>query len=178
MLAAVAVLLAAGPAQATTRYAAPGGTGIEPCINPQRPCTIYLAADATPGIAQVGDEVVMAPGEYTDTAGDLGPSGSIQLVPGISVHGEAGAPRPLVSVQQTPAGPGAFVVEGFDTLSHVEIDTSVAKSNLAVLGGTVDDTIVRNTSAVAETIACMQVAGTIRDSVCLASGAKSVARSE
>lgn len=176
MVALVALLIAA-PAQAATRFAAPGGTGADPCANPATPCSIFTAADGgAPGTTvEAGDEVVLAPGEYSDTAGDLGPSEEVHLPAGISVHGEKGAERPVVSLEEASFGFGAFTVGEEDTLSHVEIVTSTARSNLTVFGGTVEDVIVRSSSEQASTIACVHVAGTIRDSACLASGANSTA---
>lgn len=176
MVALVALLIAA-PAQATTRFAAPGGTGADPCTNPATPCSIFTAADGgAPGTTvQAGDEVVLAPGEYSDAAGDLGPSEVVQLAAGISVHGEKGGERPVVSLEEASFGFGAFTITEGDTLSHVEIDTSTARSNLAVFGGKVEDLIVRNTSEAAQSIACLHFAGTIRDSACLASAANSAA---
>ena len=171
------MLLVAAPALAATRFAAPGGTGADPCTNPATPCSIFTAADgeAPATTVQAGDEVVLAPGEYSDAAGDLGPNEIVQLAAGISVHGEKGAERPVVSLKEASFGFGAFTVTEGDTLSHVEIVTSTARSNLAVFGGTVEDAIVRSTSEMASTIACLQFAGTIRDSACLASGANSAA---
>ena len=176
MVAFVALLIAA-PAQAATRFAAPGGTGADPCTNPATPCSIFTAADGgAPGTTvQPGDEVVLAPGEYSDAAGDLGPSEVVQLAAGISVHGKQGGERPVVRLEEASFGFGAFIVSEGDTLSHVEIDTSTARSNLAVFGGEVEGLIVRNTSEVAQSIACLHVAGTIRDSACLASAANSAA---
>jgi len=176
-LAGMVALLIAAPAQAATRFAAPGGTGADPCTNPATPCSIFTAADGgAPGTTvQTGDEVVLAPGEYSDAAGDLGPSEVVQLAAGISVHGKKGAEHPVVRLEEASIGFGAFTVTEGDTLSHVEIDTSTARSNLAVFGGTVEDLIVRNTSEVAQSIACLHFAGTIRDSACLASAANSVA---
>jgi hypothetical protein len=176
-LAAMVALLIAAPAQAATRFAAPGGTGADPCANPATPCSIFTAADGgAPGTTvQAGDEVVLAPGEYSDAGGDLGPSEVVQLAAGISVHGKKGAERPVVSLEEASFGFGAFTVAEGDTLSHVEIDTSTARSNLAVFGGVVEDLIVRNSSEAAQSIACLHFAGTIRDSACLASAANSAA---
>lgn len=181
VLATLVALITASSAQAAIRYAAPGGTGVEPCASPATPCSIYQAADgAAPGTTiQASDEVILAPGEYTDAAEDLGPGKSVQLKPGISVHGEAGASRPLIRLVEASAGFGAFIVGEGDTLSHVEVDTATAPTNLSVFEGVLDDAIVRNTSSEgASTIACTQFAGIIRDSACLASGTNAVAVGE
>ncbi len=147
------------------------------CENPGEPCTIYAAADANAAGIQAGDEVVLAPGEYSDSAGDLGPSEFVQLAPAIRVHGEAGAPRPKIVLEGSSALRGALIVEEGDTLSHLEIVTSVARSNIEVENGLVEDLIARNGSAT-QSIACVQVAGTIRNSACLTSAPESVALGE
>jgi hypothetical protein len=179
VLATLVALVAVGSAQAATRYAAPGGTGVDPCASPSTPCSIYEAADGTaPGTTvTAGDEVILAPGEYSDAAEDLGPGKTVLLAHGISVHGEAGAARPLIKLLEASAG-GAFIVGEGDTLAHIEIDSSTARSNISVFEGTLEDAIVRSSSSVAGTIACMHVAGTIRDSACLAGGANAVAIGE
>lgn len=181
VLATLVGLLAVTSAQAAVRYAAPGGTGVDPCASPATPCTIYKAADGgAPGTTvQAGDEVVLAPGEYTDAGEELGPgSKTVQLAPGISVHGENGAPRPLIRLVEASAGFGAFIVGEGDTLSHVEIDTATARSNLSVFEGVLEDVIARNTSEMPQSTTCVQFAGTIRDSVCLAAASGSAAIGE
>lgn len=179
-IAVAALLLAAAGASAATRYAAPGGTGADPCADPDAPCSIYTAGSVTaPGTTvQGGDEVILEAGEYSDSAGDLGPDEFVQLAQGIQVHGAVGHPRPLIRLDHGTALIGAFIVEAGDTLSHVEIDTSVSRSNLEVFGGLVEDLIARNTSNASQSTACVHVAGTIRDSACLASADFSAAVGE
>jgi hypothetical protein len=164
----VLLALAAPGASAATRYAAPGGAETGPCTDPQHPCTIYEAAGATPGVAQPGDEVVLAPGEYSDTAGDLGSPEFVQLAPEIEVRGEADKPRPRIVLASGTAPPG-FVVEEEDLLADVEVVTSSARSDIEVEGGIVEDLIARNTSTTQPSIDCVQVAGMIRNSACLSS---------
>jgi hypothetical protein len=181
VLATFVALAAVSSAQGAIRYAAPGGTGTDPCASPATPCSIFTAASvvAPETSVQAGDEVILAPGEYTDSGGDLGPGETVQLAPSIWVHGEAGAARPLVRLVKTIAGFGAFIVGEGDTLSHVEVDTATAPTNLSVFEGVLDDAIIRNTSSEgASTIACTQFGGIIRDSVCLASGPNAVAIGE
>jgi hypothetical protein len=175
-----ALLLLVSSSAAATRYAAPGGTGADPCTNPAAPCSIYTAADpSAPGTTvQTGDEVVLAPGEYSDVAGDLGPSEFVQLAPGIEVRGETGKPRPKIVLEHGISLRGALLVEANDVVSHLEIATSVARTDIEANGGIVEDLIARNTSTASQSIACVQVAGTIRNSACLSSAPSSAAVGE
>jgi hypothetical protein len=173
-IAVCAVLCAAASADAATRFAAPGGTGADPCVNPAEPCTFFTAAsgEAPGSTLKAGDEVVLASGEYSDLTGDLGPEGVVRLPPGISVHGIATGPRPVIRLNRAGGG-GALLVTTGDAVSHLEIDTAVAVSNLLVTGGTVEDLIARS-SAFGATV-CSHISGLIRDSACLSSGAGAAA---
>jgi hypothetical protein len=167
-------LCAATSASAATRFAAPGGIGVDPCANPADPCTFFTAAsgEALGSTLKAGDEVVLASGEYSDFTSDLGPEGVVRLPLGITVHGIAGRPRPVIHLNRV-AGAGGLVVTAGDTVSHLEIDTTVARSNIVVLGGTVEDLIAR--SSTAGIIVCNQLGGLIRNSACLSSGAGAAA---
>ena len=153
------------------RFAAPGGTGADPCANPADPCSLFDAADSR-GVdttVQPGDEVVMLPGTYTDSAGDLGPTGVLLPENGIEIHSQAELPRPVIELLTES---GLVTVSSGDFLSGIEIDTAVAPANLESLG-VVEDLIVRSSAPGA--IACVQTAGVIRDSACLARGAGAAA---
>jgi hypothetical protein len=153
-------------AGATTRYAAPGGTATAAqCTTPATPCTIYEAAQGTGVIS--ADEVVIAPGAYSDTAGDLG-LGVVTPVAG-NVHGAAGLARPVVTANMPTDGP--FAINPGVTLSRIEIDTTTAVGNVQLQGGVVDGLIARSSRVGA--IVCRHAFGTIRNSACLASGANS-----
>ncbi len=180
VLAMFIAAVGAGGAAAAVRYAGPGGTGANPCSNPGAPCSIYTAASTTaPGTTvQSGDEVLLAPGDYSDSAGDLGPNEFVQLKEGIKVHGPAGQPRPVITLNHNTALVGAFYVEANDVLSHVEIDTAASRSNVEVFGGVMEDVIARSSSTVALTTVCVHVAGVIRNSACLATGANATAIGE
>ena len=169
MLLLVAVLMAApAAASATTRFAAPGGTAAAAdCTTSSNPCSIYEAAQGT-GVTGT-DEVVIEPGDYSDSAGDLGPDGFVQPVAG-NVHGAAFEPRPVITLDVSGNLGGGFFISG-TTLSDVEIDTAVNRANFVVTaGGLVQRVIARSSSSVAQTIACTHDGGTIRDTVCLTSG--------
>ena len=166
---AIGILFAlAAVASATTRFAAPGGSADDTvCVSPDAPkCSIATAA-AGPDVMPA-DEAVIEPGEYSDSAGDLGPSNFVQPVAG-SVHGAIGEDRPVITLDAPAGFDGAFFISG-STLSDVEIDTAVNRANFVLLSGVVQRVVARSSSTVAQTIACTHEGGTIRDTACLTSG--------
>jgi hypothetical protein len=179
VVAVTASLLAAQSASAVTRYASPGGTATDDvCVTPTAPpCSIGTAASGPNVIA--ADEAVIQPGNYSDAAGDLNGDGSnddgfIQPVAG-HVHGVFGQPRPVISLELIPSGfpnpYGAFLL-GNQTLSHVEIVSDVATSNLTLqIGAIADRVVARNGKNSA--IVCNHHQGTFRNSVCLSTGSGS-----
>src|SRR4051794_5874519 len=175
-LAAVVLLLAPSGAAAATRFAAPGGTGPAPCHDPASPCSLFDAASAGagPAAAQEGDEVVLAPGVYSEAAGDLGPAAkTLELAEKIVLHGEAGKSRPVIAIDSSRAG-GVTVRPG-DAVSGLEVRSAVSEAPLTVRGGSVDDVVA--STAASEAVACELRDGIVRDSACLAAGDDSVAAS-
>jgi hypothetical protein len=180
-LIACIVFPAAASAVTTPRYAGPGGTAADTvCITPEAPkCSIGTAAAGID--VDADDEAVILPGDYSDTAGDLdgdvGPGGTgnptdhVVQPTAASVHGAAGEPRPVITLN-TNTFYGAFLLGGPVTLSDVEIVSSVSTSDVTAFGGTnssvVDRVIAR--SSTDNAIACNMAGGTIRNSACLSSG--------
>jgi hypothetical protein len=155
------------------RFAAPRGTGADPCADPAHPCSLFTAASVeAPGTSlAAGDEVVMAPGTYSDAAGDLGRAGNVRLAADTSLHGEPGQPRPLISTATKNAAP--LLGASGDSIFHLEITSAVAESDIFIAGGVVDDLIAR--SSAPEAVVCEQAGGLIRDSACLGSGSTAIA---
>lgn len=156
----VAALLAAAlfaPAAANAagvRYAAPTPLGSADCSSPANACSLTTAADNT--ALHDGDEVVLAPGEYTLGA-------ELDILKAVSVHG-TGAPAAtrIVSNATTAVylgNPGAV-------LRDLEIDGSDLSSAVFAASGTVEEAIVRNGVGTA----CSVSMTTIRDALCLAHG--------
>ena len=180
LITVAALCLAASPASAVTRYAAPGGTAADTvCVTPTAaPCSIGTAAAGTNVVA--ADEAVIMPGTYSnaDLNGDQDSSpgdGTIQPK-AASVHGQFGSPRPVINLTTAGATFGAFFVGPPATLSHLEIDSSTANTNVSTsTGGVIDGVVVRNDLASASVIACTTLGGTIRNSACLTTGASAVA---
>lgn len=170
-------MLGPGTASAAVRYAAPGGTAADTeCVTPTAaPCSIGTAAGGTNVLP--ADEAVILPGNYSDSAGDLNgdagnpTDGLVQPAAG-SVHGVLGQPRPVITLNSNN-GFGAFLL-GATTLSHVEIDTAVATSNLTLTTGAIADRVIAHSSA-DNGIACNNSQGTIRSSACFSTGSNGVA---
>jgi hypothetical protein len=125
----VAIGLGALPAAAAIRYAAPGAKGTAPCADPENPCPFFRAAEARMG-AQSGDEIILAPGTYVDENGDMGEDSDelgrfhdVHLAPGTTLHGEAGAPRPVL----------AFV-ESLNSLAGLSV-VNAKVSGITIVGG-------------------------------------------
>jgi len=115
---AIATALAAGslaaPAGATTRFAAPlpVGSTSDPSCTPT-PCELRRAIV---DVGQEGDEVVLAPGVYDPTTFT---QALITIKAGMDVHGELGAPRPLVT--RATNADNVFVVANGARLHHVVV---------------------------------------------------------
>ena len=169
------------------RYAAPGANGPQPCADPGNPCVLFTAAEGS--TAKAGDEVVLAPGTYKARAGDLGIFNAVGTKEGMTLHGVAGKPRPVIDGDLRPAeflGPAAVIgVPAGGSVSHIEIESSVAKIGISSVGlftpnlGSFSDVISRVSSP--EAIAC-KVLGVgapltliARNAVCLSSGSGGVA---
>ncbi|HSC21987.1 MAG TPA: choice-of-anchor Q domain-containing protein [Solirubrobacterales bacterium] len=164
-------LVAAPAASAATRYAAPLGTGVDPCENPAEPCNIYVAADSSAPDTTIepGDVVELAPGTYSEAAGDLGPFNYV-AVQEVTVRGEPGQPRPLIRLQSDLSNTGAFQIFEGALVAHVEIENEAEGGfGVSVSEGTLDGTIVRAPSS--PSITCEITAGVVRNSVCLNEGA-------
>jgi hypothetical protein len=173
---AATLLLLACTAAAATRYAAPGGTGKDPCVNPSRPCSVFTAADqnAPRTTIKPGDVVELAPGTYrAEDEGEFGEIAGVLLPQGVIVRGEPGKARPAIVVLDNEAGYGAFHVPTASEVADVAIhNRSGHGAAVTVSGGTIERVIAR--SATGEP-ACYFHGGTVRNSACIASGGGSPA---
>ena len=168
VLAWTLTLAFAGQATGTIRYAAPGGTGKDPCTNPRRPCSVFTAADkyAPRTTIASGDVVELAPGTYyADAEGEFGFVPSVLLPAGVTVRGEPGRARPLI-IQRWNESYGAFLVSEGSEVADVEVrNRSGWGPAISVEGGTVDRVIARSTTS--EEPTCGLTTGAIRNSACL-----------
>jgi len=171
VLMAALSLLIASAATAATRYAAPGGTGADPCADPNNACSLYTAADVSaPGTTiQAGDVVELLPGTYSEAAGDLGPFDSV-AVNGVTVRGASSESVPLIRLQENNSNLGAFQVNEGSLISHLEIENQDDGGYAVSLfdGGAMERAVVRAPDGLST--ACNVVSGTIRSSACINEG--------
>lgn len=168
LIASVCLLLSVPLASAATRYAAPGGTGADPCADPSDPCSIYTAAHyAAPGTTlEAGDVVELAPGTYSEADGDLGPTDMIQPPPGVVVRGVPGAPRPVIVLESNSASWGAFFIGPGAEVFDVEVrNQAVSGSAITNQGGVFSRVIARST--VSTSFTCTSFEGTMLSSACI-----------
>jgi hypothetical protein len=165
------LLLVAAEASAATRYAAPGGNDVagSECLQ-TNPCSLFNAASrfAPNSKLEQGDEVVVEPGTYSGAAGELGAEARIVTDARVSIHGIAGQPRPVITVQGGNGTAAFSLDEPGDVLSWLEIVGDelsgpwVLESPSSVIDGVI---------AISHGVEpCFARAGLIRDSACLSTG--------
>jgi hypothetical protein len=159
LLAAALVLLGLPAASAAdVRHAAPAGVSLI-CSEPA-PCSLRTAVES----AAVGDEVVLAPGEYPPLASDL------NAVAQLDVHGASRSPRAVIVL----SGAARVRLDGGERLSDVDVVSSGWDSAVTINGGATAERVriaVTATSAYGAEI----YTGSLLDSSVLASGPTSVA---
>jgi hypothetical protein len=143
LLASIVVLLAcAAAAQAQQRYAAPAGEGA--VCEKAAPCSLQTAIEK----AEANDEVIIGPGSYT-TVSTVGPDDF--EIEGLSVHGDFGAPMPVISTDNSTT-PLFLGLGGGATLSWVDIRTAGPESTAVFCPGVTVDRVrasVRGTESTA-----------------------------
>ena len=152
----IALLVPAAPAVATPRYVEPGGATTGDCTPPSgpglwSPCEFKYAVQ---NVSNNGDEVIVAPGDYTI-------SGGVTEQNDVVIHGEYGKTRPHVSASQLRLE----YIQGGGTVRHLEL-----QGNL----------VLQYSPKLAEDL---RVAGSVtlegshvlRDSIVVASGVSAVA---
>jgi hypothetical protein len=154
----LASLFLVAPTQAATRYAEPNGDGPAGSCPQSDPCAIR-AAVSDPSVAP-GDEVVAAPGTY-----DITPGPALAINAAISVHGQPGQPRPLFTVQ-----PGTSAVIRLSDPGAVLSDVDLVRSTGLFLLAVDEGLAQRVTATSGGSYACTVGSGTLRDSVCSATG--------
>lgn len=158
LLVAVALLVAlfapAAARAATVRYAAPTPLGTADCSSPANACSLTTATENA--ALHDGDEVVLAPGEYTLGA-------ELDILKAVSVHG-SGAPSATRLV--TSAAFGVYLGNAGAVLRDLEIDGSDLNAAIFGAAGTIEEAVVRNSVS----NACSVSTTTIRDTLCLAHG--------
>jgi hypothetical protein len=144
----------AGTALAGVRFAAPGGTGAQPCLE-TAPCDSEKALTGTGvnGVAD-GDSIILLPGTYH-------PKESLNVTHVVTISGQPGSPEPLID------GAGNYGLEVHDTTSvdDLRIDQASGIVGLFMLGsGTAERVYV--TSEANNEQACSFYGAVVRDSFC------------
>jgi hypothetical protein len=151
----VAQAALAGPARAAgPRYASPTGSSASSCLAPAAACTIDTAVNQ----AAAGDEVIIAPGTY-----DLGAVGLSNGQAGLSVHGVAGQPRPVIT---SSASTGLDLTGNGDKVADLTIIHSGSQYGLNVFASGILVQRVEVHSSGAVTCG-LGYAGTARDLLCV-----------
>ena len=139
---------------AAQRFAASDGNGPEPCLEAD-PCSLLQAVAGPSGNGSGvngGDEVIVLSGTYTET-------NQIFAFDNITIHGQAGQPRPVINSNiSTAMGTNVGA-----TFRRLQIEHTGAISAITVFPGTLDDLVVHSTAAAA---CAMSSSSTITNSVC------------
>jgi hypothetical protein len=164
MLCAMA-LMAPAAAQAAVRYAAPsGGLTTGPCTTVETACEVNRAVET---VAASGDEVILSAGVYEIGADQL------FVPPNVNVHGDGAARHTEV----VSTGTGATVALNNDggRIADVTVTHNSGQFGAVSLSSQslVERVIAR--SSLAGVQACQLWKGTIRNTVCWASGANATA---
>jgi hypothetical protein len=157
----LAVLLAAAPAGAAQRYAAPAGFGTA-CTQAD-PCSLKESV----GKANTGDEVVVTPGSYGLEQGVFPKPG----VKGVDIHGVTGQPPPKIM----GAVNSGLLSTSEGSLRYLDVVNTGSEYPSAVscgAGGRIEQ--VRASATGANAVAIYQSADClVRDSVAVAGGSQS-----
>jgi hypothetical protein len=160
---AMVVLVVSPPAFAVQRFADPAGdnatsdcTSPDPTDPTNPACTLQRAVEV---VAQNGDEVIVAPGDYPEGTNQL------QIGDDIEVHGAAG--QPLPRIMSSAAGSGVFVQSSGASLRRLEVEYTGNFVGIHLGNGTTGEQLVVD----ATDSACDLRNATLRDSVCWTHGA-------
>ena len=144
LVATAALLIAAPAALATTRVAVPGGTSADPnCTSKAANCSIQHANDQ----ANSGDELIISSGTY-----DFGTSAGPRLTKPLTVHGEDGHPRPVLTNDTSdPSAMTLFdLADNGASLRYLKIDQKGTGVGLFITGSsTGPDVHAQNILAIA-----------------------------
>lgn len=151
----LAVPLAAGAA--TTRYAAPNGTGVAPCVQAE-PCSLETAlSNAGAEGLKNGDTVLLTPGTY-EPAAELDVFRS-----GVTIEGEEGKPSPVIKV----LGERGLFFPNVGTVRDLRIHSTMATTYALALIG--PGSVIERVESTGEAFrGCSINATVMRDSVCSA----------
>ncbi len=132
-VAIAAILVTAGPAGATQRFASPAGAGS--CATVDAPCSFPTAMLG----AASGDEIILAPGDY---GSELSPiTADVYSYGALDVHGAAGQPRPRIFSSATYS---LGLYNPASAARHLEVHRTTTSAGVAfdAYATTIDDLVV------------------------------------
>ena len=133
IVAIAAILVTAGPAGATQRFASPAGAGS--CATAAAPCSYPTAMLG----ATSGDEIILAAGDY---GSELSPiAADIYSYDALNVHGVAGQPRPRIFSSATYS---LGLYNAASVVRHLEVHRTTTSAGVAfdAYASTIDDIVV------------------------------------
>jgi hypothetical protein len=156
LLSVCALLVAAAPAAATTRYAAPAPLGTADCLSAANACALSTAVASSSGT----DDVSLVGG--ISPAAPFVVTAAIAVNGGISVHGEPGL-RP--TIQSSAANP-IFALGGGTLRDMILTFTGANASPITLTNGTLDRVSSNVTGGAGSTCGAVSIQGpaTIRNS--------------
>jgi hypothetical protein len=161
---ALSVPLAGAPSAWAVRYASPTGASSSNCQTPATACALRTAVHGVGSNKPAkGEEVIVEPGNYSVSGSAIEPGAA-----GMSVHGVAGKPRPVITGHTT----AVFRANGVDSLTLGYLDIEEQGGGMAALGidsGVLERLLIRGTpSSGNSNMLCQCYNGTLRDSVIVA----------
>jgi hypothetical protein len=126
---ALSVPLAGAPSAWAVRYASPTGASSSNCQTPATACDLTTAVHGVGSNKPAkGEEVIVEPGNYSVSGSAIEPGAA-----GMSVHGVAGKPRPVITGHTT----AVFRANGVDSLSlgYLDIEEQGSVERLGSIPG-------------------------------------------
>jgi hypothetical protein len=167
VLAGVALFVLGGAQGAwALRYASPTGASSSNCQTPATACDLATAVHGVGGNKPAkGEEVIVEPGNYSVSGSAIEPGAA-----GMSVHGVAGKPRPVITGHTT----AVFRANGVDslTLGYLDIEEQGGVEALGINSGVLERLFISGTpggpTGSYKTVLCECANSTLRDSVIVA----------
>jgi hypothetical protein len=155
--AAQAAFAPAAHAAATTRYASTTGLSTNDCLTAATACDLPTAFAAL----QNGDELIIAPGTYTS------PTHLWSSAINLNVHGVAGQGRPVINA---PGNPALGFLGGGTQVTDLTVNATSGSGIAVTISSRIERLQVRANDSFDD--ACVvDFSSSIRDSLCVASGA-------
>jgi hypothetical protein len=155
------MLTGSATASAAQRYAGPGGSASPTCPR-ATPCDLRTAIE----MAGANDEVIVLSGDYGSAASPV-PGGKIAKTGALTIHGEAGRPRPRIFLAPA-ANEGGLELTG-GSVRHLELQarppSDSKQAALLIDNGRATDVVAR--SITSEGRGCIVLhTSVLTDSVC------------